>query len=94
MEIVADAFDVNFVVIHPKTVRERGQNADLVLRVEAVDVQVGRRLGVTLLLRVGEHVGEIRAFQLHAGEDVIAGAVDDAVNRRELVARQNLRATI
>ena len=66
---VADAFGVNLVVIHPEPVRERRENADLVLRVVAVDVEVRRRFGVTLLLRVGQHVGEVRALQFHARED-------------------------
>jgi hypothetical protein len=53
----------------------------------AVNVQRrDRRFGVTEPLRVGENVGEVRAFQLHARQDVIAGAVDDAVNVRDAVA--------
>ncbi len=66
--------------------RERRENADLVRGIVAVNVQVRRRLGVTQPLRVGEHLGKIRAFELHAGEDVIAGAVDDAVKRVDAVA--------
>ena len=54
--------------------------------IEAVNVEVGRRFGVTLFLRVGEHVGKVRAFEFHPGEDVIAGAVDDAVKRVDAVA--------
>ena len=73
---------MNLVVIHPEAVRERRENADLVLRVVAVNVQVRRRLGVAMLLRVGEHGGEIRALGLHARQNVIAGAVDDAIDAR------------
>ena len=83
---VADAFDVDFFRVHPETVRERGQDPDLVRGVVAVNVQVRRRLGVTELLRVGQHVGEFRAFEFHARQDVIAGAVDDAVKRGDAVA--------
>ena len=54
--------------------------------ITAVNVEVGRRFGVALFLRVGEHGGKIRAFELHPGEDVIAGAVDDAVKRVDAVA--------
>ena len=79
---MADAFDVDFLRVHPKAMRERRQDADLVRGVVAVNVQVRRRLGVALLLRVGEHGVEVRAFQLHPREDVIAGAVDDAVQAR------------
>ena len=66
--------------------RERRENANLVRGIVAVNVQVRRRLGVALLLRVGEHGVEIRALQFHPGEDVIAGAVDDAVQRFDAVA--------
>ena len=62
------------------------QDADLVLRVPAVNVEVGRRFGVALLLRILQHRVEIRAFEFHPGEDVIAGAVDDAVKRVDAVA--------
>jgi len=41
-----------------------------------------------VFLRVGEHGGEVRAFQFHPGEDVIAGAVDDAVERVDAVANE------
>src|ERR1039457_3396873 len=83
---VADALDVDFVRAHPETMRERGEDADFVLRIPAVNVEVRRRLGVAQLLRVGEHGVEIRAFELHPGKDVIAGAVDDAVKRVNAVA--------
>ena len=78
----ADAFDVNVLGVHPEAVRQRGQDADLVLRIVAVNVE--RRLGLGVALRLGvlEHRGEVRAFELHPGEDVIAGAVDDAVEVR------------
>ena len=87
---LADAFGVNLMMIHPEAVRERGEDADLVLRVMAVNVQVRRRLGVTVLLRVGEHAGKVRALGLHARQNVIAGAVDDAVNRGKLVRDKTL----
>ena len=72
--------------VDPKTVGERRENADLVRGVVAVNVEVGRGFGITQFLRVGENFGEVRAFELHARQDVIAGAVDDAVERVDAVA--------
>ena len=83
---VADAFDVNVARVHPKPVRQRRQDADLVQRIMAVNVERGLRLGVTLRLGVLEHGIEIRALELHPGEDVIAGAVDDAIEMGDAVA--------
>jgi hypothetical protein len=36
-------------------------------------------------LRLGEHFGEVAALGLHLGQDEIAGAVEDAVDPRDLV---------
>src|SRR6266576_315613 len=83
---VPDAFDVNLLRVHPETVRERSEDADLVLRIPAVNVEIRRRFGITLLLRVLEHRIEVRTFELHAREDVIAGAVDDPVEGGDAVA--------
>ena len=77
---------MDFLRIHPEAVRERGQDAGFVRRIVAVNVQVRRRLGVAQLLGLGEHGAEVRAFELHARQDVIAGAVDDAVKRVDAVA--------
>ena len=85
---VPDAFDINIFGIHPEAVRERGQNADLVRGIVAVDIERGFGFGVTEALGVGEHFGEVRAFQLHARQDVIAGAVDDAVKARDAIPDQ------
>ena len=56
------------------------------LRIVAVDVERRLGLGVALRLRVLEHRRKVRPFELHAGEDVIAGAVDDAVEVGDAVA--------
>ena len=54
---MADAFNVNFLGVHPEAVRQRGEDADFVLGVPTVDVEVRRGFGVTLLLRIGVKVG-------------------------------------
>ena len=54
----------------------------------AFDVEGRIGLGVAEPLRVLEALGERQLLLLHAGEDVIAGAVEDAVDARERVADQ------
>ena len=69
---------------------ERGEQRELVRRVDAVDVGRGIRLRQPEPLRLGEHVVEAAPLARHRGEDVVAGAVDDAVHGRRPVARQRL----
>ncbi len=58
------------------------------LRIIAVDIERGFRLGVALRLRVLEDCRKVRPLQLHTGEDVIAGAVDYAVEVGDAVANK------
>ena len=80
-----DAFDVGVVQVGPESVRQRRENGHLVRRVAAVHVERRIGFGVTEFLRFGENFVEIPAFGGHARQDVIAGAVDDAVDEREPV---------
>ena len=66
------------------------EDAELGAGVEAVDVGGGVGLGVAQLLRVGEDGGVVGAG-LHAAEDVVAGAVDDAAEARHLIAAEALQ---
>ena len=85
---------MNIARIHPKPVRERGQNAGLVRGVMAIDIERRFRFREAEPLRIGQDIGEIRALQLHPRQDVIAGAVDDAVEARDAISDQALRATL
>ena len=58
--------------------------------VEAADVERRIGLGVTEFLGVGETGREGNLFQLHPRQDVIAGAVQNAVDAANLVAGQTL----
>jgi hypothetical protein len=73
---------------NPEAVGERGQDADLVHGIVAVNIQGRFGLGVTLGLGIAQDVGEIGLLRLHAAEDVIAGAVDDAVEVGDAVAHE------
>ena len=59
-------------------------------RVEAADVETGIRLGVAEPLRLAEADFERQVVGLHPGQDVVAGAVEDAGNPRDRVAGQTL----
>ena len=66
--------------------RERGQDRELVGGVEAADVERRIGFGIAEALRFLEAILEGQALQLHARQDVIAGAVEDAVDAADLVA--------
>ena len=85
-----DALDVDLVERHARAERQAGQQGELVRRVEAADVEGRIGLGVALGLRFREHVGELALVLLHLGQDVVAGAVQDAVDAAHLVGRQRL----
>ncbi len=70
--------------------RQRGQDGDLVRGVEAADVHGRVGLGVAKPLGFRQHVGERPAGRLHLGQDVVAGAVEDAGHRLDLVADHGL----
>src|ERR1035441_1850690 len=86
----ADALHVDVLGVDPEAVRQRGQDANLMQRVVAVDVERRLGLGVPLRLGVLEDGVKIGPLHLHAGEDVIAGAVDDAVEVGDAVADKAL----
>ena len=48
--------------------------------VDPIDIKRRLGLGIAKLLRVRQHIGERLAGALHAGQDVIAGAVEDPRN--------------
>ena len=70
--------------------RERGENGELVGGVEAADVEGRVGLGVAEFLRLGEADAERQPLLLHARENVIAGAVEDAGDAPDRVAGEPL----
>ena len=85
---VADAFDVHALEIDRTAEGDAGQDRQLVRRVDAVDVEARIGLSVAVRLRLGQHVGEVAAAFAHGRQDVVAGAVEDAVKARDAVADQ------
>jgi hypothetical protein len=87
---VPDPLDVDVLQGAPPAGGEPDQDRQLVRRVDAVDVE--RRVGLRQprLLGLGEHLGERLPLLRHAGEDVVAGAVDDPVDPEDPVRREPL----
>src|SRR3979411_3207320 len=75
-----NSFDVNRALRDLGAKCEAGKNCKLLRGVVAVDVERRISLGITKALRVLQAFGERQSFLLHPGQDVIAGAVEDAVD--------------
>ena len=75
-----DPLDADRSGIDPESVGECCEDDRLVARIPAVDVESRVGLGVAELHRLSECLGVVEARLLHAGEDVIARAVEDPVN--------------
>ena len=86
----ADAFHVDGAEIHRAAEGEGGEDGELVGGVDAVHVEGGVGFGVAELLGVGQHFGEFAAALAHHGEDVVAGAVEDAGDAGDAVAGEAL----
>jgi len=75
-----DSFDRDPGKGGKKTVAEQAKNRGLVGGIDAVHVQTIVRFGVTEFFRLAQGIGKARPFLGHSAEDVVAGAVDDAVH--------------
>ena len=83
-----DALGVDLLQLHPAPEGERGEDLELVGRVDALDVQRRVRLGVPGRLRFAEGLGEVAPLLGHPRQDVVRRPVDDAVERDEAVGGQ------
>jgi hypothetical protein len=83
----ADTLRGHRVEIEPGAETERGEDRQFVRGVDPVDVEGRIGLGIAFGLCRGERIGEARALALHQRQDIIAGAVEDAVDARDLVRR-------
>ena len=84
------AFDVDEVLGDPEAVGEGGEDDGLVGGIPAGDVESGVGFGEAFVLGFLEGVLVAETGQGHAGEDVIAGAVDDAVDGDDVIADEAL----
>ena len=85
-----DALDIDRVRIDADAEGEARQDRKLLRGVVALDVERRIGLGVAEPLRLLQALGERQLLPLHAREDVVAGAVEDAVDARDRVAGKPL----
>ena len=83
---VANAVSGNAGHVEASAESHAGEDAELVARVLTVDVEGGIGFGVSGLLRLGERLVEVDAAGFHLGEDVVGGAVEDAVQGAQAVS--------
>ena len=83
-----DAFDIDRVRVNLGAEGEARQDGELVRGIEAFDVEGRVGFGIAETLRILEALGKGQPFEFHPGEDVVAGAVEDAVEARDRIARQ------
>ena len=87
---VLDAFDIDRFNVRHRAEGQRCQDRQLVRGVETADIEGRIGLRVAQLLRFLQHVGELAALAGHLGENVIAGAVEDAEYALDAVAGEAL----
>ena len=87
---LGDALHMHALELQRNAERDGGEDGQFMRGVDAVDVE--RRVGfrVAQLLRRGQCIAEIAAAFLHARQDVVAGAVDDAGQFLDAVGGQAL----
>ena len=83
-----DTLLVNIVGGNAGAKTDGGEDCRLAGGIEAVDVGGRVGLGIALCLGVGEHVSVIGALGVHARQDVVGGAVENASDGQDLVAHQ------
>ena len=85
-----DAFDMDRLGVDPRAERQRSQNGELVRGVVAANVEGRVRLGVAEPLGVGETCLERQPVGLHPRENVVAGAVENAIDAPHCIAGERL----
>ena len=85
-----NALDIDRIRIDPRAESKAAQDGQLLRGVEAFDVEGRVGLGITEPLRLLQAGIERQPLTFHAGEDVIAGAVENAVDALDGIAAQPL----
>ena len=83
-----DALPVYILHLHPAVESQGAQDAQLVGRVEALDIRRGIGLGQAQPLRVLQHVLIFGAFRRHPGQDVVGRAVHNTHDLFNMVRDQ------
>lgn len=83
-----DTFDIHRALSNFRAESEAGENGKLLRGIVAVDVEGRVGLGIAEALRILEALGKRQALLLHPGQDVIAGAVEDAIDAVDAGSRK------
>ncbi len=75
-----NTFDIHRALRDAGAECKAGKNGKLLGGIVAVDVERRIGLGIAKTLRVLQALGERQSFLFHTGQDVIAGAVEDAID--------------
>ena len=89
-----DTLLVHIIGGHAGAKADGGEDCRLAGGVEAVDVGGRVGLGIALSLCVGEHVGVIGALGVHARQDIVGGAVENAGDGQDLVAHRSCSSVL
>ena len=81
----ANAFRVDGLIRNPGAKRQRGQQRNLLRRINAVHVETRIGFGISQGLGFPQHLLEIQPVVAHLAQDVIRRAVDDAGNGEKLI---------
>src|SRR5581483_11313615 len=84
------ALDINRALVDFGAERERSEDGKLLRRVVALDVEAGIGFGVAELLRFPQTCFEGKLLLLHPRQDVVAGAIEDAIEARDPAAGEPL----
>ena len=87
---VADPLGVNSGEVDRATKPDASENGELVRRIDAVDVKARIGFGITELLRLGEHFGELVRGLAHGCQNIIRGPVENTIKAREPVSGETL----
>jgi hypothetical protein len=87
---VAHAFHGDVLEAYPRAEGQLDQQRQLVRRIDAVDVVRRVCLRQPLALGFLQYHVELAALLRHGAEDVVRGAVDDAVDGAVVIGRQSL----
>ena len=88
--IELDALDGDRRWIDDSAKSKRGQDRELMRRVETADVEGGIGFRVTEPLRLAEALRESQTIRFHSCQDVVGGAVQDAIDALDGIAGQSL----
>ena len=85
-----NSFDKHIGGIDPKTIRQRSKDDSLVSRIPTIHIECRISLCIAQFLSIREHRRKISPLLRHASENVVAGAIEDSMNRLKTISHKGL----